>query len=147
MTTAQITGIGPLNLPEAIRIVNSIIRFYRASTLERFGKVQTIPQMDETPFYQRSLYGVTKLYALKEAEVARWRWANRYVRHGHRLYGIDSGACAAKLLVHATEAIVTNDNHSGTKRLSCPRDILEHLLVRDLAVLGSRTRNSTNNVP
>ncbi|MBU1235856.1 MAG: GDP-mannose 4,6-dehydratase [Gammaproteobacteria bacterium] len=63
MTTAQITGLGPLNLLEAIRLVNPKIRFYQASTSEMFGKVQTIPQTEETPFYPRSPYGVAKLYA------------------------------------------------------------------------------------
>ena len=63
MTTAQITGLGPLNLLEAIRIVDSSIRFYQASTSELFGKVQTIPQNENTPFYPRSPYGVAKLYA------------------------------------------------------------------------------------
>lgn len=62
-TTAQITGLGPLNLLEAIRIVNPKIRFYQASTSEMFGKVQTIPQHEQTPFYPRSPYGVAKLYA------------------------------------------------------------------------------------
>lgn len=62
-TTAHITGVGPLYLLEAIRLVNSKIRFYQASTSEMFGKVQTIPQTESTPFYPRSPYGVAKLYA------------------------------------------------------------------------------------
>lgn len=62
-TTAQITGIGALNLLEAIRLVNPEIKFYQASTSEMFGKVQAIPQIEETPFYPRSPYGVAKLYA------------------------------------------------------------------------------------
>jgi GDPmannose 4,6-dehydratase len=62
-TTAQITGIGCLNLLEAIRLVNPKIRFYQASTSEMFGKVQCIPQVESTPFYPRSPYGVAKLYA------------------------------------------------------------------------------------
>lgn len=61
--TAQITGIGALNLLEAIRIVNPAIRFYQASTSEMFGKVQAVPQKEDTPFYPRSPYGVAKLYA------------------------------------------------------------------------------------
>jgi GDPmannose 4,6-dehydratase len=61
--TAQITGVGALNLLEAIRLVNPKIRFYQASTSEMFGKVQAIPQMEDTPFYPRSPYGVAKLYA------------------------------------------------------------------------------------
>lgn len=63
ITTAEITAIGPVNLLEAIRIVNPKIRFYQASTSEMFGKVQAIPQIETTPFYPRSPYGVAKLYA------------------------------------------------------------------------------------
>lgn len=62
-TTLQITGAGALNLLEAIRLVNPKIRFYQASTSEMFGKVQAVPQIEETPFYPRSPYGVAKLYA------------------------------------------------------------------------------------
>lgn len=62
-TTAQITGIGPVHLLEAIRQVNRDIRFYQASTSEMFGKVQAVPQIESTPFYPRSPYGVAKLYA------------------------------------------------------------------------------------
>ncbi len=62
-TTAQITGVGALNLLEAIRLVDRSIRFYQASTSEMFGKVQAIPQTETTPFYPRSPYGVAKLYA------------------------------------------------------------------------------------
>ncbi len=62
-TTTEITGIGALNLLEAIRIVNTEIRFYQASTSEMFGKVQAVPQIESTPFYPRSPYGVAKLYA------------------------------------------------------------------------------------
>lgn len=63
LTTAEITGVGAVNLLEAIRIVNPKIRFYQASTSEMFGKVQAIPQLETTPFYPRSPYGVAKLYA------------------------------------------------------------------------------------
>lgn len=62
-TTAQITGVGALNLLEAIRLLNPRIRFYQASTSEMFGKVQAVPQNEQTPFYPRSPYGVAKLYA------------------------------------------------------------------------------------
>lgn len=63
IATAEITGLGPVHLLEAIRIVNPKIRFYQASTSEMFGKVQEIPQKESTPFYPRSPYGVAKLYA------------------------------------------------------------------------------------
>ena len=62
-TTAQITGVGALHLLEAIRLINQEIRFYQASTSEMFGKVQAVPQKEDTPFYPRSPYGVAKLYA------------------------------------------------------------------------------------
>jgi GDPmannose 4,6-dehydratase len=63
ITTAEITGLGVVNLLEAIRLINSGIKFYQASTSEMFGKVQEIPQTEVTPFYPRSPYGVAKLYA------------------------------------------------------------------------------------
>ena len=63
ITTGQITGLGAAYLLEAIRTVNRDIRFYQASTSEMFGKVQAIPQIETTPFYPRSPYGVAKLYA------------------------------------------------------------------------------------
>jgi GDPmannose 4,6-dehydratase len=63
IVTGQITGLGALHLLESIRIVNPKIRFYQASTSEMFGKVQEIPQTEQTPFYPRSPYGVAKQYA------------------------------------------------------------------------------------
>jgi GDPmannose 4,6-dehydratase len=63
ITTAQITGLGPVNLLEAIRIVNPKIRFYQASTSEMFGLVQEVPQSEKTPLYPRSPYGCAKVYA------------------------------------------------------------------------------------
>ena len=63
ITTGAITGLGAAYLLEAIRTVNRGIRFYQASTSEMFGKVQAIPQVEDTPFYPRSPYGVAKLYA------------------------------------------------------------------------------------
>ena len=61
--TGQITGLGVVNMLEAIRIVNPKIRFYQASTSEMFGLVQEVPQSEFTPFYPRSPYGCAKLYA------------------------------------------------------------------------------------
>ncbi|MDP9422831.1 MAG: GDP-mannose 4,6-dehydratase [Pseudomonadota bacterium] len=63
ITTAEITGIGAVNLLEAIRIVDPTVRLYQASTSEMFGLVQAVPQSESTPFYPRSPYGVAKLYA------------------------------------------------------------------------------------
>ena len=61
--TASATGIGALNILEAIKTVDKSIKFYQASTSEMFGKVQAVPQNETTPFYPRSPYGVAKLYA------------------------------------------------------------------------------------
>ena len=63
ITTGEITGLGAVNLLEAIRILDPDIRYYQASTSEMFGKVQAIPQDENTNFYPRSPYGVAKLYA------------------------------------------------------------------------------------
>jgi GDPmannose 4,6-dehydratase len=63
--TANADALGTLRLLEAIRILDMTdrVRFYQASTSELFGKVQSIPQNEKTPFYPRSPYGVAKLYA------------------------------------------------------------------------------------
>lgn len=60
--TAQVTGVGVVNLLEAIRLTNPSIRFYQASTSEMFGLIQEEMQSEKTPFYPRSPYGVAKLY-------------------------------------------------------------------------------------
>ena len=61
--TANITGLGPLYLLEAIRQSGKNIKFYQASSSELFGKVHDIPQTEETVFHPRSPYGVAKLFA------------------------------------------------------------------------------------
>ncbi|WP_462113976.1 GDP-mannose 4,6-dehydratase [Lysobacter xanthus] len=63
VNTGQISGLGAVNMLEAMRAVDPSIRFYQASTSEMFGKVQTVPQDESTAFYPRSPYGVAKLYA------------------------------------------------------------------------------------
>ena len=78
ITTAEITGIGPVNLLEAIRIVDPSVRFYQASTSEMFGLVQAVPQREDTPFYPRSPYGVAKLYA---------HWMTVNYRESHGIFG------------------------------------------------------------
>jgi len=78
VTTAEITGIGALNVLEAIRIVNPNIRFYQASSSEMFGKVQAVPQNEETPFYPRSPYGVAKLFA---------HWMTINYRESYNIFG------------------------------------------------------------
>ena len=76
--TAEITGIGAVNLLEAIRICDKKIKFYQASTSEMFGYVQEVPQSEKTPFYPRSPYGVAKLYA---------HWMNINYRESYGIFG------------------------------------------------------------
>lgn len=87
--TADIDGIGVLNMLEAIRIVKPEARFYQASTSEMFGKVQSIPQTEETPFYPRSPYGVAKLYG---------HWITKNYRESYGMY-----ACSGILFNHESE--------------------------------------------
>ena len=63
LLTANVTGVGALNVLEAIRIHDRSIRFYQASTSEMFGLIQAERQDEGTPFYPRSPYGVAKLFA------------------------------------------------------------------------------------
>ena len=63
LATSMITGIGVTHLLEAVKIINKNIKFYQASTSELYGKVQEVPQKETTPFYPRSPYGISKLYA------------------------------------------------------------------------------------
>ncbi len=79
VTTAEITGVGALHLLEAIRIVNPRIRFYQASTSEMFGKVQAVPQDENTAFYPRSPYGVAKLFA---------HWTTINYRESYGIFGV-----------------------------------------------------------
>ena len=60
--TGQATALGVTRLLDAIRTVNSDIRYYQASSSEMFGKVREVPQNENTPFYPRSPYGAAKVY-------------------------------------------------------------------------------------
>lgn len=89
IATADIDAMGVLNLLEAIRIGKDDARFYQASTSEMFGKVQAIPQNEETPFYPRSPYGVAKLYG---------HWITKNYRESYNMY-----ACSGILFNHESE--------------------------------------------
>ena len=60
--TGETTALGVTRMLDAIRTVDPEIRFYQASSSEMFGKVQAVPQDEDTPFYPRSPYGVAKVY-------------------------------------------------------------------------------------
>ena len=89
VTLDDIDAIGVTNMLEAIRIVKPECRFYQASTSEMFGKVQAIPQTEDTPFYPRSPYGVAKLYG---------HWITKNYRESYNMY-----ACSGILFNHESE--------------------------------------------
>ena len=87
--TGNVDGIGTLRLLEACRncgISLQKIRFYQASTSEMYGKVLEVPQTEKTPFYPRSPYGVSKLYA---------HWITKNYRESYGMY-----ACSGILFNH-----------------------------------------------
>jgi GDPmannose 4,6-dehydratase len=84
--TADSNALGALRILEAIRHVNTSIKFYQASTSEMFGKVQEIPQTEKTPFYPRSPYGVSKLYS---------HWITKNYRESYNIF-----ACSGILFNH-----------------------------------------------
>lgn len=86
--TANADAVGALRILEAMRILNlrEKTRYYQASTSELYGKVQEIPQTEDTPFYPRSPYGVAKLYAY---------WITKNYRESYGFY-----ACNGILFNH-----------------------------------------------
>ena len=80
--TLESDGLGPLYLLEAMRHskYKNITRFYQASTSELFGKVQSYPQTETTPFYPRSPYGVAKLYGF---------WIVKNYRESYDMYAVN----------------------------------------------------------
>ncbi len=80
--TADVDGLGVTRLLESIRVINSKIKFYQASTSEMFGSVEQTPQTENTPFFPRNPYGIAKLYA-------HWMTTNYRETHGiHACSGI-----------------------------------------------------------
>ena len=77
--TGEFTALGVTRVLEAVRTVNPRIRFYQASSSEMFGKVQAVPQNEDTPFYPRSPYGVAKLYG---------HWITINYRESYDLYAV-----------------------------------------------------------
>jgi GDPmannose 4,6-dehydratase len=84
--TADVTALGTMRILEAIRESGARTRFYQASSSEMFGKVQEVPQRETTPFYPRSPYAVSKVFAY---------WATVNYRESYNLY-----ACNGILFNH-----------------------------------------------
>ena len=77
--TGDVTALGVTRLLEAVRVVDSAIRVYQASSSEMFGKVRAVPQSEDTPFYPRSPYGVAKVYG---------HWATINFRESYDLFAV-----------------------------------------------------------
>jgi GDPmannose 4,6-dehydratase len=84
--TGQVTALGVTRLLDAIRMVDTNIRFYQASSSEMFGKVRQVPQNENTPFCPRSPYGVAKVYG---------HWITVNYRESYNLF-----ACSGILFNH-----------------------------------------------
>jgi GDPmannose 4,6-dehydratase len=84
--TADVTGLGVLRILDAIRDAGVRTKFYQASSSEMFGKVQAVPQNEETPFYPRSPYGAAKVYGY---------WITKNYRESYGLF-----ACNGILFNH-----------------------------------------------
>jgi GDPmannose 4,6-dehydratase len=117
--TTKVNSLGPLYLLESILSYNTKIRFYQASTSEMFGKVVEVPQTENTPFYPRSPYAVSKLYG---------HWITKNFRESYNMY-----ACNGILFNHESERrgveFVTRKITDGVARI--------HLGVQDKISLGN----------
>ena len=80
--TANVDAVGTLRILEAVRLLGlgDKTRIYQASTSELYGKVQEVPQNENTPFYPRSPYGVAKLYGF---------WITKNYREAYGLYAVN----------------------------------------------------------
>ena len=77
--TGDVTSLGVTRMLEAVRVFDPRIRFYQASSSEMFGKVQAVPQREDTPFYPRSPYGVAKVYG---------HWATVNYRESYDMFAV-----------------------------------------------------------
>ena len=87
--TSEVTALGVLRILEAIRELNPKIRFYQASSSEMFGRMVENPANENTPFYPRSPYGVSKLYG---------HWITKNYRESYDMF-----ACSGILFNHESE--------------------------------------------
>ena len=119
--TANVDAMGTLRILEAIRILGLVkkTKFYQASTSEMFGKVQAIPQNEQTPFYPRSPYGVAKLYGY---------WITKNYRESYGIF-----ACNGILFNHESplrgETFVTRKITRAVARI--------HFGLQDALYLGN----------
>lgn len=117
--TSNVTGLGVLRILEAIREYGKPIKFYQASTSEMFGRMVENPANENTPFYPRSPYGVSKLYG---------HWITKNYRESYNMFN-----CSGILFNHESERrgieFVTRKISDGVARI--------HLGLQDKIMLGN----------
>ena len=117
--TSDVTGLGVLRMLEATREYGAPVRFYQASSSEMFGRMVENPANENTPFYPRSPYGVSKLYG---------HWITKNYRESYDMF-----ACSGILFNHESERrgieFVTRKITDGVARI--------HLGLQDKIMLGN----------
>jgi len=110
--TGETTALGVTRMLDAVRLVDPEMRFYQASSSEMFGKVQAVPQSEDTPFYPRSPYGVAKLYG---------HWITVNYRESYNMF-----ACSGILFNHESPRrgleFVTRKIANGVARIKLGLD-------------------------
>lgn len=114
-TTAQITGLGPLTFLEAIRARKGATRYYQASSAEMFGLVQAVPQNETTPFYPRSPYGVSKLFA---------HWMTVNYRESYGLFAASGILFNHESPLRGTEFVTRKITHAVARIVRGAQDVL-----------------------
>jgi GDPmannose 4,6-dehydratase len=116
ITTAEITGVGVLNLLEAIRIVDKRIRFYQASSSEMFGKVRAPLQNETTDFHPRSPYGVAKLFA---------HWCTVNYRESYGMFAVSGILFNHESPLRGTEFVTRKISDAVARIRAGKQDLLE----------------------
>ena len=118
--TSNVTGLGVLRILEAIREFNPKIKFYQASSSEMFGRMVENPARENTPFYPRSPYGVSKLYG---------HWITKNYRESYNMF-----ACSGILFNHESERrgieFVTRKISNGVAKIKL--GLADHITLGNL---------------
>src|SRR3954468_3617158 len=112
MLTGEYNSQGVTRCLEAIRQVDTSIRFYQASSSEMFGKVRQVPQNEDTPFYPRSPYGVSKVFG---------HYITVNYRESYGLNAVSGILFNHECLMSSTPLIV---RENGIVAVTTPRDLV-----------------------
>ena len=130
VATGEYTALSVVRMLEAVRLADWPIRFYQASSSEMFGKAQTVPQNERTPFYPRSPYAVSKLYG---------HWITVNFRESHNLFASSGILFNHECVTAETPIFIKRD---GLIDLSPIEDIVPHRTDP-----GSAPRYTTEPIP